>query len=123
MAARKSSSGPVGGILVFLGSLVYLYLVFTWYMNGMAFSTWLSATQFFGPFVVAVAIVSAISLFFMGTGAMANMAGKRMRSQVLWKFVMLGAITLLIVTGNSVWFYAVLLGFILTYLGAAISDM
>jgi len=116
--------GPVGGILVFLGSLVYLYVVFTWYMNGATASAWLSAAQFLGPFVIAFAVVASVSLFFMGIGAMANMRGdKKMMSRALWKFTMLGALSLLILTGGSFWFYAVLLGFVLTYLGAAVADM
>jgi len=113
--------GPVGGVLVFLGSIVYLYVVFTWYMNGAIASVWLSAAQFLAPFVIAFAVVASISLFFMGIGAMANVGGdKKMKSHALWKFVMLGAISLLILTGGSFWFYAVLLGFVLTYLGAAV---
>jgi hypothetical protein len=125
-AAKKSSSSVGGGVLVFLGSLIYLYVVFTWYSSGAALGAWVSATQFFGPFVVAAAMVSAITLFFMSIGAMANKATGEMKSMmqmVLWKFVMLAGVTEIIVTGGSGWFYAAILGFILTYIGAMAASM
>ncbi|HUB92427.1 MAG TPA: hypothetical protein VL945_00540 [Candidatus Saccharimonadales bacterium] len=125
-AAKKSSAGMAGGILVFLGSLIYLYVVFTWYNSGAALGAWVSATQFLGPFVVAVAMVSAITLFFMGIGTMSGKATGEMKSMmqmVLWRFVMLAGITEIIVTGGGAWFYAAILGFVLTYIGAMASAM
>lgn len=115
-----------GGILVFLGSLIYLYVVFTWYNSGAALGAWVSATQFLGPFVVAVAMVSAITLFFMSIGVMADKAQgemKKMMGMVLWKFTMIAGITEIIVTGGGAWFWAAIVGFILTYLGAMMASM
>jgi|GEM_PF-7039602 hypothetical protein len=123
MAAKKGSSSKTGGILVFLGSLVYLYVVFTWYSKGAALGAWLSASAFLGPLVVAFAMLSAIILFFTSVGMMADMAEGEKKHQMLWKFVMIGGITEIIVTGGSGWFYAAIVGFILTYLGALMASM
>ena len=127
-AAKKNSSSMLGGALVFLGSLVYLYVVFTSYTgsSGGALGTWATAASWLGPVIVAVAIVSSISLFFMGIGTMADKAQGEMKSmmhQVLWKFVMLAGITQVIVTGGGAWFYAAVLGFVLTYIGAMAASM
>lgn len=123
MAAKKSSSGKAGGVLVFLGSLIYLYVVFTWYNSGAALGAWLSASAFLGPLVVALAVISAILLFFGSIGVMADMMQGEKMHQMLWKFVMIGGITELIVTGGGGWFYFAVVGFILTYLGAMMASM
>ncbi len=108
---------------MFLGSLVYLYVVFTWYNGGATAGAWLNAAAFLSPFVIAVAIVSAITLFFMGLGAAAGMKGDAKMADVLWKFIILGGITTLIVTGGGGWFYVALVGFVLTYLGGSVLSM
>ena len=134
MAARRSTtgtsmssgSGRWGGALVLLGSLVYLYVFFTWYYGGMAASLWLSTAAFLGPFVVAVAIISAITLFFMGFGAMFGRMGADMRSMmmnVLWRFIMMAGVTTIILTAGGSWFLGALGAFVLTYIGAMIASM
>ncbi len=123
MAAKKSSSNMAGGVLAFLGSLVYLYVVFTWYGNGAALGSWLSAASFLGPFVVAAAIVSAITLFFMSIGTMAGKPLNEMMRNVLWRFIMLAGVSTIIVTGGSSLFWAAIAGFVLTYIGAIAASM
>jgi uncharacterized membrane protein len=124
MAAKKSSSAIAGGILALLGSLVYLYVVFTWYNGGGAASAWLTAAQFFAPFVVGLAIVSTISIFFMSIGGMTGkMKSDKMMNAVYWKLIMAAGVTLIILTGGTMWFWWVIVGFILTYLGAAWETM
>jgi hypothetical protein len=121
--AKKSYFGPVGGILALIGSLIYIYVVFAWYSSSTAASPWLSAAQFLSPFVAALAIVSAISLFFISIGTIAGKMKGDKTNKVLWKFVILGAVTLLILAAGGSWFYLVVLGFILTYIGAMIATM
>ncbi len=127
MAAKKESSGPVGGILVFLGSLIYLYVVFTWYGQGGAMGTWLNMASFFAPFVIALAIISSFSLFFLSIGMMSNKmmdeAHKKMKGNILWKFIMLGAITLFILSGMGAYFLYAIVGFLLTYIGGMMGSM
>ncbi len=110
-----------GAALVFLGSLVYLYVAYSWYNAGASGSAWLNAAQFLAPFVVAAAIFSTITLFFMGLGGLAGMAkgGDKMMSNVLWKFVMWGGMTFIILTGGTSWFLWAMVGLVLTYLGAS----
>ena len=118
MAARKSSAKQAGGILVFLGSLIYLYVVYTWFTGGAAPSAWLSMASFLAPFVVAFGVFSAVSLFFMGLGSAAGMSGgdEKMMHNLLWKFIMLGAVTFIIIGGTAS-FYVVLVALLLTYIG------
>ncbi len=124
MAAKKSMNLQAGGVLVFLGSLVYLYVAWQAYAGGAA-STWLGGyAQIWTPFVAAVAIFAAISLFFMSIG---NMAGKGGDSKDManwtWKIVMWAAITFLIWTAGSAWFLWVIIALVLTYLGTAWESM
>lgn len=118
--ATKKSSMRAGAVLAFLGSLIYLYIVWVWYSTGAALGPWVSAASFLGPFVIAVAVFSAISLFFMSLGAMAGMGGgdAKMMNDWLWKIVMWASITFIIL-GGAAWFVWVLVAIILTYLGAA----
>ena len=108
--------------MLLLGSLVYLYVLFTWYSSG-AIGSWLSAAQFLTPFVAAVALVGSISLFFMSIGAIAGKMADKAMVNVLWKFIMLEGITAVIVTAGGSWFYAVIGAFVLTYLGGMAANM
>lgn len=121
--ARKNQMAQIGGILTFLGSLIYLYVYFTWYGSGYSSGSWLSAAQFLAPFVAAFALFSAVTLFFVGLGSMAGRMpsdAKRMKD-VLWKFVTIGAITFVIVTAGSGWYYWAVLALVLTYIGAMLA--
>lgn len=108
-----------------VGSIIYLYLVYSWYSGGAASGAWLAAAQFFAPFVAAFAVIASVSLFFMALGRLAGMKGgdDEKMGKVLWKFVMIGALSLLIVTGGSGMFAWAVLGFVLTYIGAAALKM
>lgn len=119
--AKKNSMAVAGGILLLLGSLVYLYVLFTWYSSG-TIGSWLGAAAFLTPFVAAVALVGSISLFFMSIGTIAGKMDKMM-TNVLWKFVMLESVTAVIVTAGGSWFYAVIAAFVLTYIGAMAAGM
>ncbi|MCW6160556.1 MAG: hypothetical protein LVQ95_05740 [Candidatus Micrarchaeales archaeon] len=125
MATKKSSAAMAGGILAFLGSLVYLYVVFTWYYGaaGGALTPWVSTAQFFGPLVLALAVIGSISLFFMSLGAMMGRMSEKNMMNIWWQFIMLGGIALLILTGGTAWFTYALVGFILSYLGAMWAGM
>jgi hypothetical protein len=58
----------------------------------------------------------------MGIGAMTMPSNAEKMSKILWKFVMVAAITLLIIIGSGSLVYFVLIGFILTYIGAMLAD-
>jgi hypothetical protein len=120
--AKKNSSAAAGGVLLLLGSLVYLYVLFSWYNSGIV-GSWLSAAQFLTPFVAAVALIGSISLFFMSIGTLAGKMADKMMMSVLWRFVILESITAVIITATTSSFYAVIGAFILTYLGALAAGM
>lgn len=122
-AKKDSSSVMAGGILLFLGSLIYLYVVFAWYSNGSMLNAWLAAAQFLAPFVMAAAIISSISLFLMSIATAVGKMTKSMHKDAIWKFVMLGALTTIILTAGGSWFYAAIAAFVLTYLGAVWAAM
>ena len=122
MAKKNSSAAVAGGVLLLLGSLVYLYVLFSWYNTG-AIGSWLGAAQFLTPFVAAVALIGAISLFFMSIGTIAGKMDDDMMMNVLWKFVMVEGISSVIVTAGGSSFYVAIGAFILTYLGAMAAGM
>lgn len=123
--AKKNSMWQVGGALTFLGSLIYLYVFFAWYGAGAPVGAWLSAAQFLAPLVIGFGVFSAVTLFFMSLGTlMGKMSGdQKMAEHMLWKFIMVGAISFLIITGGSSMFWWAFLAFILTYLGAMSAKM
>lgn len=126
MAAKKGSmTSQLGGFLVLLGALVYLYVFFTWYGSGTGtLPAWVSAASFLGPFVVVAAVIAGVTLLFMGLGALAGMGGDSdMKMNILWKFIMVGAISELILTGWSGWFWTAIGGFVLTYIGGMMQMM
>ncbi len=108
---------------MFLGSLIYLYVFFTWY--GGPFSAWLSAAYFLAPFVIAFALLSSFSLFFMSIGTMANkmMMDQKMASMMLWKLIMCASVAFFIITGGTGLFDAVIVAFLLTYIGGMLASM
>lgn len=114
--AKKNSMKQIGGILTFLGSLVYLYVFFTWYGSGAAAGAWLSAAAFLAPIIIGVALFFAITLFFSGIGIAAGQA--KMKEEMLWKFVSTSAIAFVILTGGTGWFYWSVLALLLTFIGA-----
>lgn len=105
-----------------IASLVYLYVLFTWYSSG-TIGAWLGAAAFLTPFVAAVALIGAISLFFMSIGTLAGKMDDKMMMNVLWKFVMLEGITSFIVTAAGSWFYPIVAAFVLSYIGAMVAGM
>ena len=108
--------------MLLLGSLVYLYVLFSWYNSG-TIGSWLGAAQFLTPFVAAVALIGSISLFFMSLGTIAGKMSDRMMMNVLWKFVYVEGLSSVIVTAAGSSFYAAIGAFILTYLGALAAGM
>jgi hypothetical protein len=120
--AKKNNSAMAGGVLLLLGSLVYLYVLFSWYNTG-TIGSWLGAAAFLTPIIAAVALVGSICLFFMSIGTMAGKMADKMMMNVLWKFVMVESISAVIVTAGGAWFYAAIGAFVLTYLGAMAAGM
>jgi hypothetical protein len=121
MAARKNSTiVRAGGVLLFLASLIYLYVVFTGYASTT--NAWLISASFLGPFVIAFAVVSVIVLFFMSLGTMAGMATPQMLDKPLWIFYIMSGVTTLMVGGVGMFFMTVV-GFVLASIGSMAAGM
>ena len=125
MAAKKNNAKTLaGGILLFIGSLIYLYVVFGWYSSGAAAGPWLAAAQFFAPFVAAVSVIGSISLFFLSLGVATGKAGSDDKlSKVLWKCVTCVSAAVVILSAGGPMFYLSVLGFIVAYIGAVVASM
>ena len=119
--AKQNSMAQVGGVFTFIGSLVYLYAYYTLYGN--APGTWLSMASFLAPFVLGIALFSAVTLFFMGIGTITGMASRdpKMMMNMLWKFIMAAAVTFVIITGGTGYYYWAVLALVLTYIGGMLS--
>lgn len=126
MAKKRSMAAVGGGILMLIASLLYLYVGYTWYSVGSSTGVWLSAAQFFGPFVAAFALIGAIVLFFMSIGVMAgympNDNGRSMGNK-MWPFLISLGIAFFIVTAGGYWFYWAVLAFVISYIGAIAKSM
>lgn len=106
--------------MLLLGALLYLYVVYMWYGTATVLSgTWLMATQFLAPFVATFAVVGSVSLFFKGLKMVAGKADSK--ETWLWKFLITDGMAMLILGGPMNW--TVLLGFLLTYIGAVVAMM
>ncbi|MEM0200920.1 MAG: hypothetical protein QXD23_00770 [Candidatus Micrarchaeaceae archaeon] len=128
-ADKNSGNGVLSFILAFLGSLVYLYVVYTLLMGLQ--SGWTASLVLFGgsgsfflPLLVGVGVVSSIGLFLASFGLMKND-----RNAKFWvnRTSILGGISLIALFAGStttpaiVW-YAIL-GFILSMIGSIASEM
>ncbi len=120
MATKKNPSKWWSGAFVLLGTLIYLIVIFTWYGGHAAAGPWLSAAQFLAPFVAALAIVLTISMLLMSLGML---AGKPITLSSMWQYLMADAVFMLILSAGGSWFYAVVIAFILTYIGTASAYM
>jgi hypothetical protein len=122
--AKKSNTAAVGGgILMFIASLLYLYIGFTWYGSGIT-GSWLAAAQFFGPFIAAGALIGAIVLFFMSIGVMSgHLPSAKNLGDPMWKFLMFTGLVFFIVTAGGSWFYLAVLAFVISYIGAIARSM
>ncbi len=123
--ARGSSTGKIGEALTFVGALIYLFVYYSWYSAGYGMGAWLSAAQFLAPFVIGVALFSAVSLFFMGLGGLSGQKppDEKMARDLMWKFIMWGAIGFVIITGGTSWYWWAILAFLLTFLGGMAKSM
>ncbi len=121
MAKKMAMNKTAGGFLMLIGTLLYLYIAFSWYNSNATAGPWLSSAQFFGPFVAAFTFIGAITLFFMSIG---TMTGRRPEneymSRVMWSFMTLTGLAFLIVTGGSAWFYWAVLAFVIAFIGGII---
>ncbi len=118
MKSNQNNWGVFG--LEFIGSLIYLGIVFTIagaYMNG----AWSSANLWL-PLLYATAVVSSVALFFI---SFANLMGmKKEASRGAMCATVAGGFALFALTYNPAswgYFIAALIGYIIAFIGAGLS--
>ena len=107
-------------VLQLLGSLVFLGVVFigAWSTNGPAF---VGGGSFWVPIFVGAAVISSIALFFSSFGHISGWEGPSFRLMGLETAAVAGMTLSALTWGNQTWLWASLLGFVLTFLGTAMS--
>lgn len=122
--AKNASNNVAGFALQFVGSLFFLAAVAALYVpwGSGQYSTWPAGATLWVPILYAVAVVSAIALFFTSFAQLGSMGG--MASWKAMSTTSAAAVTLVALTaGNTTWFVAVLIGFVLSFLGSAVGMM
>ena len=127
--SKNNGNGILGFILVFLGSLTYLYAAYSllnglqlgWTPNLIIFG---SVGSFFLPIFIGLGVVCSIGLFFSSFGLIKN----EKRSKIgVGKTSIIGGVSLIALFAGSttapalVWY--VILGFALSLIGSIVSDM
>jgi multisubunit Na+/H+ antiporter MnhF subunit len=102
--------------LEFIGSLFYLAVVFTTsgsYMN----NAWSSAALWL-PLLYAVAVIGSIALFFVSFANLMALDERAVSMGAMEATVCTGIVLAALTYGNSTYFAATLIGFILAFLGS-----
>ncbi len=125
MAKNAAGNNVAGFALQFVGSLFFLAAVAALYGpwaapgSGMAANP---AAAMWIPLLYGIAVVSAIALFFTSFAQLGSGGG--MASWKAMSTSTAAAVTLVALTaGNTTWFVAVLIGFVLSFLGSAVGMM
>ncbi|MDE1854720.1 MAG: hypothetical protein KGH57_00130 [Candidatus Micrarchaeota archaeon] len=119
----KAQQNMTAFILELIGSLAFLYVVFGGGLAGSPSGTFAGAGAFFTPLFLGAAVIASVALFFASFGNLSGMAGPRLSLMGMGDSA-LAALTLTAFTwswsgGQSVYLWATLIGFILSFLGAA----
>jgi hypothetical protein len=114
MATKKGSTSWYT-VLQFLGSLVFLWVLYSWWMGGWTLSSWFGAAGgFWAPLFGAVAVFGAVSLFLVSL--MSLLTGSNMAEHSK-KLTMWTGIAFFAITVGGPLFIGTLVAFILTYFG------
>jgi len=115
MATKKGSTSWYT-VLQFLGSLVFLWVLYSWYKAGWALASWFgSAGGFWAPLFGGVAVFGAVALFLVTLMALltGNAMAEYSKKLTIWTTITFFAIT----AGQSSLFIGTLVAFILAFFG------
>lgn len=116
MKGRETNAGPAA--VGFVGSILFIVtLVALW----GTISSWSITTAFWPTLVAGIAIIATIALFIASIG---NMSGHMMAAMAAMKAGVVAALALVVLTLNSataLWLVVTVVGFVLTFLGTAMS--
>ncbi|MDE1854719.1 MAG: hypothetical protein KGH57_00125 [Candidatus Micrarchaeota archaeon] len=109
-------------VLQLIGSLVFLGVVFA----GLAGSApsggvFAGSGSFWAPVFVGAAVIASVALFFASFGQITGWSGPQMSLMGLETAAVAGLTLSALTWGNSTWLWASVLGFVLTFLGSAMS--
>jgi hypothetical protein len=112
-AKYKQNWGAAG--LVFIGSLLYLAIVFGGGINSASISG--SYGSFWFPVLFGIAVVSSVALFFIGLSLISGMGG-----DVAWgamKATVIGGFALSAISASSAWLlFGTVVGFVFGFVGS-----
>ncbi len=121
MAKSQQNFGAF--ILELIGSLAFLYVVFGGGLTGSPSATFGGAGAFFLPLFTGAAVIASVAMFFASFGSITGMSGPRLMRMGMGDATVAGlsltALTWSWSGTQSVFLYASLLGFVLSFLGSA----
>lgn len=119
----KAQQNMTAFILELIGSLAFLYVVFGGGLSGSPAAAFAGAGAFFLPLFLGAAVIGSVALFFASFGNLSGMAGPKMNLFGMGDSAVVGvaltALTFSMSGAQGVYLYATLIGFILSFLGAA----
>ena len=114
-AKYKQNWGAAG--LVFIGSLLYLAIVFGGGINSASISG--SYGSFWFPVLFGIAVISSVALFFIGLSLLSGMGG-----DVAWgamKATVIGGFALSAISASSSWLlFGTVVGFVFGFVGSGL---
>jgi hypothetical protein len=108
-------------ILELLGSLIFLTVVFTQGAVSITGLTFAGSGSFWIPIFVGAAVISSVALFFASFGQITGFNGPRISLMGLETTAVAGLTLSALTWSNQTWLWASILGFVLCFLGSAMS--
>jgi hypothetical protein len=116
MATKKGIGNGIA-VLAFIGSLLYLYVLFSWVSAGTyGLAAWAGAVLWL-PLLAAMAAVGSIGLFIMSLMAIAGV-GEKKASWMMGKSALWAGFALFALTAGGMYFWWVVVGFFLAAIGS-----
>lgn len=115
-AKYKQNWGAAG--LVFIGSLLYLAIVFGGGINSASISG--SYGSFWFPVLFGIAVVSSVALFFIGLSLISGMGGGDVARGAM-KAALIGGFALSAISASNAWLlFGTVVGFVFGFVGSGI---
>ena len=120
MARAQQQQNWGAFILQLIGSVVFLGVVFagSWSASGGVFA---GGGAFWAPLFVGAAVIASVALFFASFGHITGWAGPQMSLMGLETAAVAGLTLSALTWGNATWLWASVFGFVLSFLGSALS--
>ncbi len=119
----KAQQNAATFILELIGSLFFLYVVFGGGLAGSVSSTFSGVGAFFLPLFLGAAVIASISLFFASFGNISGMSSPKLNlfgmGDAAIAGLSLAALTWSWSGSQSVFLWATLIGFIVSFVGVA----